>query len=63
MPKYLIEQDLRDKRLLDISGRHLKKGRVEVVAARRREAAHGPIASRLWTFIEDQVGSFAKDLR
>jgi hypothetical protein len=44
MPKYLIEADLRSKRLIDISGRHLKGGRV---AARRREAPHGPIAHRL----------------
>jgi DNA-binding transcriptional LysR family regulator len=55
MPKYLVEEDLRDGRLLDISGRYLRGGRIEVVAARRRNAAHGPVASRLWRFIEEQA--------
>lgn len=36
LPRYLIEQDLRDGRLLPITGRHFKGGRVELVAARRR---------------------------
>jgi DNA-binding transcriptional LysR family regulator len=60
MPIYLIEQDLRDKRLVDISGRHLRGGQVDVVAARRREAPHGPIAHRLWRYIEEQATAFVK---
>ena len=55
MPQYLIEQDLREKRLLDITGKHLKGGRVDVVAARRRETPHGPVANRLWRYIEEQA--------
>src|SRR5215467_3912575 len=62
MPIYLIEQDLRDKRLVDISGRHLRGGQVDVVAARRREAPHGPIAHRLWRYIEEQASAFVKTL-
>jgi DNA-binding transcriptional LysR family regulator len=60
MPRYLVDQDLRKKRLLDISGRHLKGGRFEVVAARRRDAPHGPIANRLWSYIEAQTRAFAE---
>ena len=60
MPKYLVEQDLRQKRLLDVSGRHLKGGVADLVAARRRETPHGPIANRLWRFIEDQARAFGK---
>jgi DNA-binding transcriptional LysR family regulator len=60
MPKYLVDEDLREKRLLDITGRQLKGGRVDIVAARLRKAVHGPIASRLWRFIEEQVPSFAE---
>jgi DNA-binding transcriptional LysR family regulator len=60
MPRYLVDQDLRKKRLLDISGRHLKGGRLEVVAARRRDAPHGPIANRLWSYIEAQTPAFAE---
>jgi DNA-binding transcriptional LysR family regulator len=58
MPRYLIEQDLRKKRLLDISGRHLRGVKVELVAARRREAPHGPIAKRLWRYIEEEADAF-----
>ena len=54
MPKYLIEQDLRDGRLLAITGRHFKGGQAGIVAARRRNVSHGPIANRLWRYIEEQ---------
>src|SRR5215472_14607981 len=60
MPKFLIEEDLRDGRLIDITGRHLKGGSAEIVAARRRDAPHGPIATRLWHYIEEQVPAFAQ---
>lgn len=60
MPRYLVEQDLRDKRLLDITGRHLRGGHVDLVAARRREAPHGPIANRLWHYIEEQAPAFVE---
>jgi DNA-binding transcriptional LysR family regulator len=55
MPRYLIEQNLRDGSLLSIAGRHFRGGQAELVAARRRNAPHGPIASRLWQFIGDQA--------
>jgi DNA-binding transcriptional LysR family regulator len=60
MPKFLIEEDLRDGRLIDITGRHLKGGSAEIVAARRREAPHGPIATRFWQYIEEQVPAFVQ---
>jgi DNA-binding transcriptional LysR family regulator len=55
MPRYLIERDLRHKRLLPIAGRHFRGGEVELVAARLRHAPHGPIANRLWQFIGEQA--------
>jgi DNA-binding transcriptional LysR family regulator len=55
MPHYLIEQNLLDASLLPITGKHFKGGQVELVAARRRNTPHGPIASRLWQFIEEQA--------
>jgi DNA-binding transcriptional LysR family regulator len=55
MPRYLIEQNLRDGSLLSIAGRHFRGGQVELVAARRRNTPHGPIANRLWQFIGDQA--------
>jgi DNA-binding transcriptional LysR family regulator len=63
MPRFLVEQDLRQGRLLDISGRHLKGGTSELVAARQREEPHGPIASRLWRYIEEQAPAFGEALR
>jgi hypothetical protein len=59
MPKYLVEQDLRDKRLLNITGRHLRGGQADIVAA-GREAPHGPIANRLWSYIEEQAPAFVE---
>jgi DNA-binding transcriptional LysR family regulator len=55
MPKYLIEQELRERRLLPISGRYFKGGQAELVAARRRNVPHGPIANKLWRFIGEQA--------
>jgi DNA-binding transcriptional LysR family regulator len=55
MPTYLIDEDLRDRRLLDITGKYLKGGEGEVAAARRRDAVHGPVANRLWRYIEEQA--------
>jgi DNA-binding transcriptional LysR family regulator len=55
MPHFLIEQDLRDKRLLSIAGKHFPGAQAELVAARRRDAPHGPIANRLWQYIADEA--------
>jgi DNA-binding transcriptional LysR family regulator len=57
MPKYLIERDLREKRLLDLTGKHLKGGVAELVAARLRAAPHGPVAARLWNYMHEQSAS------
>jgi DNA-binding transcriptional LysR family regulator len=55
MPHFLIEQDLRDRRLLSIIGKHFPGAQAELVAARLRDAPHGPIAKRLWQFIAEQA--------
>jgi len=60
MPKFLVAEDLRERRLLDISGKFMKGGAVELVAARRREGPHGPIANRLWAYIEEEATAFVK---
>jgi DNA-binding transcriptional LysR family regulator len=58
LPRYLIEQELRDANLLPIVGRHFKGGQVELVAARRRNMPHGPVANRLWHHIGEQAPGF-----
>jgi DNA-binding transcriptional LysR family regulator len=55
MPKHLIAQELRERRLLPITGKYFKGGRAELVAARRRGTAHGPVAEKLWRFIGEQA--------
>ena len=55
---FLIEQELRDGRLLSIAGRHLQPGRMELAAARRRHLPHGPIANRLWQHIAERAANF-----
>ncbi|HYM01785.1 MAG TPA: LysR family transcriptional regulator [Stellaceae bacterium] len=55
MPSFLIDDELRDGRLLSIAGKYLRGGEGEIVAARRRDRPHGPIAHRLWRFIEEQA--------
>ena len=59
LPDFLVERELRDGRLLSIAGRHLQGGRVELTAARRRDAAHGPVAGRLWQHLLERAPGFA----
>ena len=55
MPRFMIEADLDAGSLIAITGRYFKGGRREVVAARRRDTPHGPVANRLWEFIAEQA--------
>ncbi|MFM0230055.1 LysR family transcriptional regulator [Paraburkholderia sediminicola] len=49
MPYHLVAGDLEEKRLVSLEGRHLKGATLKHYAARLRDAAHGPIAQRLWS--------------
>ncbi|WP_028925009.1 LysR family transcriptional regulator [Pseudonocardia acaciae] len=51
LPRFLIEDELRDGRLLSIAGRHFPGMTEELAAARRRDRPHGPVAGRLWDFL------------
>jgi DNA-binding transcriptional LysR family regulator len=55
MPRFLIEEELRDGRLLSIAGRHLPGSTQELVAARRSDRPHGPVANRLWEHIQQEA--------
>jgi DNA-binding transcriptional LysR family regulator len=55
MPKHLIAQELRERRLLAITGKYFKGGQAELVAARRRDVPHGPIADKLWRYMGEQA--------
>jgi DNA-binding transcriptional LysR family regulator len=55
MPEFMVADELREGRLLSIAGRHLRGGSGEMVAARRRDRPHGPVANRLWQYVEQQA--------
>jgi DNA-binding transcriptional LysR family regulator len=63
LPRYLIGQELHDGRLLPITGRHFKGGQVDLVAARRHNTPHGPVAGRLWQYIADQAPEIVAAVR
>jgi DNA-binding transcriptional LysR family regulator len=63
LPRFLIGQELADGRLLSIAGRHLP-GRVEeLVAARRRDRPHGPVAEQLWAHLDKEARRLRAALR
>jgi DNA-binding transcriptional LysR family regulator len=57
LPRFMMEDELRRKRLLAITGRHFPGAMEELVAARRRDRAHGPVANELWKYLEMQASS------
>jgi DNA-binding transcriptional LysR family regulator len=62
LPHFLIEDDLRAGRLLSIKGRHLPGKVEELVAGRRRDRPHGPVANRLWGYLQEQAPGFQEAL-
>lgn len=54
LPRFLIEDELRDGRLLSIASRHLPGSIEELVAARRSDRPQGPVLARLWSQLQDK---------
>lgn len=48
LPDYLVQDELRDGRLISFANRHFRGSTVTLVAARKLGKQHGPIATRLW---------------
>lgn len=57
LPRFLIEEELRDGRLLDITSRHLPGSVEALVAARRSDRPQGPVLNRLWKYLEAAVSN------
>ncbi|MEJ3655482.1 LysR family transcriptional regulator [Actinomycetes bacterium KLBMP 9759] len=55
LPRFLVEQELRDGRLLSIAGQHFPGVVEDLSAARRRDRPHGPVAERLWEHLAAQT--------
>ncbi|MCW3480853.1 LysR family transcriptional regulator [Neisseriaceae bacterium JH1-16] len=55
LPGFLIEEELQSGRLESIAGRHLPGRSEALVAARRADRPHGPVASRLWDYLREEA--------
>ncbi|WP_028104745.1 LysR family transcriptional regulator [Pseudoduganella violaceinigra] len=53
LPRFLVERELEEGSLLSIAGRYLPGSVEELVAARRSDRPHGPVAQELWDFLRD----------
>jgi DNA-binding transcriptional LysR family regulator len=58
VPQFIVETELREGRLQSIAGRHLRGSVEELVAARRSDRPPGPVATRLWNYIQEQAAQF-----
>lgn len=62
MPRFLIEEELRDGRLRSIANPHLRGSVEELVAARRLDVAQGPVSNRLWRYLQDAAPGLRRAL-
>lgn len=62
MPRFLVEDELRDGRLLSIANRHLPGSVEELVAARRTDRAQGPVSNRLWQYLQNAAPTLRRAL-
>lgn len=62
LPHFMIEHELGDGRLRSLSNPDLPGSTETLVAARRRDQPHGPVASRLWTALREQAPAWQQAL-
>jgi len=55
MPLHLIEKELRSGKLVSLEGRHFKRSRLDIVAARLRSRPVGPVAQALWHYLTEDA--------
>jgi DNA-binding transcriptional LysR family regulator len=54
LPRFMIDAELREGRLLSMAGKHFPGVVEDLVAARRSDSPHGPVANALWDFLQRQ---------
>lgn len=59
LPRFLIEDDLRAGRLLSIAGKHFPGITEDLVVARRADRPQGPIANKLWSYLQQEAQAVA----
>ena len=62
MPRFLIEEELLDKRLRSIAGPRLPGSVEELVVARRSDRPHGPVSQRLWQCMQEEAPKLRRTL-
>lgn len=62
LPRFLVERELRQGRLLSLAGRYLRGSEEALVAARRSDRAHGPVAERLWQYIRERAPQWRREV-
>ncbi|WP_313380105.1 LysR family transcriptional regulator [Achromobacter insolitus] len=62
LPRFLIEDELRDGSLLSIANRQLPGSVEELVMARRADRAQGPVSTRLWQYLRDAAPALRRAL-
>jgi DNA-binding transcriptional LysR family regulator len=55
LPRFLVERDLQEGRLVSLAGRYLRGSTEELVAACRGDRPRGPVAERLWQYLREQA--------
>ncbi|ANH71350.1 LysR family transcriptional regulator [Ralstonia insidiosa] len=55
MPQHLIEKELRSGKLVSLEGRHFKRSKLDIVAARLRGRPVGPVAQALWRYLAEEA--------
>ena len=53
MPLPLVDKELRSGKLLSLEGRHFKRSKLDIVAARLRGRPVGPVAEALWRYLAE----------
>ncbi|UGQ45901.1 LysR family transcriptional regulator [Massilia endophytica] len=54
LPGFLVEEELRAGSLVSLAGKHFPGSVEDLVAARRADLPHGPVAQALWNHIQDR---------
>lgn len=62
MPRFLVGEEIDEGVLLDFTNGDFKGGRLDLVAARRRDRPHGPAAERLWHYIASEAPAWSSDV-
>ncbi|HZZ47322.1 MAG TPA: LysR family transcriptional regulator [Pseudonocardia sp.] len=62
LPRFLIEEELRDGRLLSIAGQHFPGVIEELAVVRRSDRPRGPVADLLWDFLAGHAPVLAPTL-